>query len=121
MRVLVGLVLAGVLTAAPFVMSRAGAAPQTQGRQVDSLAALPAQLRAQVIETAAGEISDRGGPCNPGCVAKAGVPSTRFVSATLRDDDAVVTVEQGGIASFVRTIEFKRVGGIWKLAPEKAS
>jgi hypothetical protein len=37
-----------------------------------------------------------------------------------RGDQAVVNVEQGGIAHYVRTLEFRRADGGWKLAPGKA-
>jgi hypothetical protein len=119
-RVIAGLVLAGMLATAPFVAARAGEAREQHERQVLSLAALPAALRAQVLASAAGEMSDRDGPFNPGCVAKPGVPGTRFVSAVLRGDGAVVKVDQGGIAHYVKTLQFKHVDGNWEPAPEKA-
>jgi hypothetical protein len=118
-RVIAGLVLAGVLAASPFVAACAGEAHDKQEREVLSLAALPAALRAQVLALASGEMSDRDGPFNPGCVVRPGVPGTRFVSAVLRGDDAVVKVEQGGIAHYVKTLQFKHVDGNWALAPEK--
>jgi hypothetical protein len=120
MRVFAGLVLAGVLGAGPMVAVHAVQAAEVQERQVQSLAGLPAELRAQVLASASGEMSDRGGPFNPGCVVQAGVPNARFVSAVLRGDQAVVKVEQGGIAHYVRTLEFQRADGGWKLAPQKA-
>jgi hypothetical protein len=119
-RVLAGLVFAGVLGLSPMLAAHAAQAPEAQERQVQSLAELPAELRAQVLASASGEMSDRGGPFNPGCVMQAGVPSARFVSAVLRGDVAVVSVEHGGVAHYVKTLEFKRANGGWKLAPEKA-
>lgn len=119
-RVLAGLIFAGMLGAVPMLAVHAGQAPEAQERQVLSLAELPAELRVQVLGAASGEMSDRGGPFNPGCVVQAGVPNARFVSAALRGGQAVVKVEQGGIVHYVRTLEFKREDGGWRLAPEKA-
>jgi hypothetical protein len=119
-RVFAGLIFAGVLGAAPLVAAHAAPAPEAQERQVLSLAELPAELRVQVLASSSGEMSDRGGPFNPTCIVQAGVPNARFVSAVLRGDQAVVNVEQGGIAHYVKTLEFRRADGDWKLSPQKA-
>jgi len=82
--------------------------------EVTSLAALPVAVREQLAADL-GDISDRGGPFNPGCIMKAGVPSQRFVRARVGKDVARVEVEQGGIAHYVKTLEFRAVAGSWKL------
>jgi hypothetical protein len=82
--------------------------------EVMSLAGLPAPVRQQLAADP-GEISDRDGPFNPGCVMTAGVPSKRFVRALVGKGVARVDVEQGGIAHYVETLEFREAGGNWKL------
>jgi hypothetical protein len=82
--------------------------------EVTSLAGLPAPVREQ-LAAGPGDMSDRGGPFNPGCVMTAGVPSRRFVRALVGKGVARVDVEQGGIAHYVETLEFREAGGSWKL------
>lgn len=113
---LASLVFSCVLAAQALPASAQQAAVQNAGEstEVTSLADLPAPVRDQLV-AGQGDISDRGGPFNPGCIMKAGVPSKRFVRALVGKDVAMVDVEQGGRAHYVQTLEFREAGGSWKL------
>lgn len=84
----------------------AGAAPSGN---VDSLAALPAEIRAHIGP----DVADRGGPSAAGCVSINGEPHSRFSKARIDGDTAQVTIERGGIAHFFDTLEYRRVDGHW--------
>jgi hypothetical protein len=109
-------VVACVLAAAALPASAQHSAAENaqESTEVTSLAGLPAPVREQLAADP-GAMSDRGGPFNPGCVMTAGVPSRRFVRALVGQGVARVDVEQGGIAHYVETLEFREAGGSWKL------
>jgi hypothetical protein len=99
----------------PLVAFVVQAAPAAQPwAQVNSLAELPAGLRASLV--AATGLSDRGGPFNAGCVVQKDVPSSRFVLGARRPDVLVLAVEHGGFAHYVETLEYRQAQGEWKLA-----
>jgi len=87
-----------------------GAAPlPAPAGDVDSLAALPAEIRAHIGP----DVSDRGGPFAAGCGSVHGEPHSRFSKASIDGDVAQVTIERGGIAHFFDTLEYRRVDGHW--------
>jgi hypothetical protein len=101
--------------ALPFVAFVVQAAPATPPwTQVNSLAELPAGLRASLV--AATGLSDRGGPFNAGCVVQKDVPSSRFVLGARRPDVLVLAVEHGGFAHYVEMLEYRQAAGKWTLA-----
>ena len=101
--------------ALPLVALAVQAAPAAQRwAQVDSMAELPAGLRASLV--AATGLSDRGGPFNAGCMVQKDVPSSRFVLGARRPDVLVLAVEHGGFAHHVETLEYRQAGGKWTLA-----
>lgn len=92
------------------------AAQATQARDaagVTALSALPPGIR-EHLAAEFGDVSDPGGPFNPGCVVLKGIPRHRLVSASLANGHAVVVVEHGGIAHHVETLEFDSVNGRWE-------
>jgi hypothetical protein len=89
------------------------AAPQPG--EVASLAALPADIRLVIGP----DVSDRGGPFAPGCVAPKGEPHSRFASARVHADTAQVTIERGGIAHYFDTLDFRQVDGRWVHVPKQ--
>jgi hypothetical protein len=104
-----------IAVALPFVAYAVQAAPAAQPwTQVNSLAELPAGLRASLV--AATGLSDRGGPFNAGCVVQKDVPSSRFVLGARRPDVLVLAVEHGGFAHYVETLEYRQAAGKWTLA-----
>jgi len=101
--------------ALPLVALAVQATPAAQPwTQVNSLAELPAGLRASLV--AATGLSDRGGPFNAGCVVQKDVPSSRFVLGARRPDVLVLAVEHGGFAHHVETLEYRQARGEWTLA-----
>lgn len=106
-----------------FLASALGAAASTASAQqphgqpavdVASVSALPAGIRDR-LAAEYGEVSDRGGPFNPGCVVIRGTPRHRLVSVSLANNHAVVAVEHGGIAHYVETLEFDNTAGRWEI------
>jgi len=90
----------------------AGAGPASAAASsgdVDSIAALPAEIRAHLGP----DVSDRGGPFAAGCGSTHGEPHSRFSKARIDGDLAQVTIERGGIAHFFDTLEYRRVDGHW--------
>jgi len=87
-----------------------GAAPAAvPSGDLDSLAALPAEIRAHIGP----DVSDRGGPFAAGCGSIHGEPHSRFSKARIDGDLAQVTIERGGISHFFDTLEYRRVDGHW--------
>jgi hypothetical protein len=101
-------------SAVPAVAAASPSATHEAEKAVRSLAELPEGLRAALAAASPGNMSDRGGPFNPGCVIRSDVPSQRFVSARVQLDEAVVAVEHGGIAHHVENVKFKREAGRWQ-------
>jgi hypothetical protein len=89
------------------------AAPQPG--EVASLAALPSDIRVVIGP----DVSDRGGPFAPGCVAPKGEPHSRFASARVNADTAQVTIERGGIAHYFDTLDFRQENGRWVHVPKQ--
>ena len=98
-------------------MPAASAAPAStpQAGEVASLADLPSDIRVVIGP----DVSDRGGPFAPGCVAAKGEPHSRFVGARMDADSAQVTIERGGIAHYFDTLDFRRVDGRWVHVPKQ--
>ena len=90
-------------------------ATQLQPGEVASLAELPSDIRLVIGP----DVSDRGGPFAPGCVASKGEPHSRFASARMHADTAQVTIERGGIAHYFDTLDFRRVDGRWVHVPKQ--
>ena len=88
---------------------------QLQPGEVASLAELPSDIRLVIGP----DVSDRGGPFAPGCVASKGEPHSRFASARMNADTAQVTIERGGIAHYFDTLDFRRVDGRWVHVPKQ--
>ena len=88
---------------------------QLQPSEVASLAELPSDIRLVIGP----DVSDRGGPFAPGCVASKGEPHSRFASARMHADTAQVTIERGGIAHYFDTLDFRRVDGRWVHVPKQ--
>jgi len=104
-----------LMLALPVVALAVQAAPAAPAwSQVNSLAELPAGLRASLVEETG--LSDRGGPFNAGCVVQKDVPSSRFVLGARRQDVLVLAVEHGGFAHYVETREYRQAKGQWVLA-----
>jgi hypothetical protein len=119
-QVFAGLMFAGTLAVSPLVSAHVSEGQEAHVHEVLSLAGLPAGLRANVVGMWGGQISDRGGPFNSGCILEAGIPNARFVSAVLASDNAVVTVEQGGRAHYHKKLEFTRAEGAWTLTRQSS-
>ncbi|ALK95852.1 hypothetical protein AB595_23560 [Massilia sp. WF1] len=98
-------------------MPAASAAPAStpQAGEVASLADLPSDIRVVIGP----DVSDRGGPFAPGCVAAKGEPHSRFAGARMDADSAQVTIERGGIAHYFDTLDFRRVDGRWVHVPKQ--
>lgn len=98
-------------------MPAASAAPAStpQAGEVASLADLPSDIRVVIGP----DVSDRGGPFAPGCVAAKGEPHSRFAGARMNADSAQVTIERGGIAHYFDTLDFRRVDGRWVHVPKQ--
>lgn len=107
--------------ALPAWAQQSPAASAQETTEVLSLAGLPAPVRAQLLGNRPGQMSDRGGPFNEGDVGMPGVPSRRFVRALVGKGVAVVDVEQGGRSTYVEALEFREVGGGWKLVGRRES
>lgn len=112
---LLSLVLACTLGAAAALAWAAEVPKGRDAAEVTSLSALPAAIR-EHLAAQFGDVSDRGGPFNPGCVVLKDVPRHRFVRGSLADDHAIVAVEHGGIAHYVETLEFDNANGRWQAA-----
>jgi hypothetical protein len=90
--------------------------PQTpKPGDVASLTQLPDDIRVVIGP----DVSDRGGPFAAGCVAINGEPHSRFVGARMSADKAEVTIERGGIAHYVDTLDFRQVNGRWVHVPKQ--
>jgi hypothetical protein len=83
--------------------------------ELTSLTQLPSDIRVVIGP----DVSDRGGPFAAGCVSAHGEPHSRFVSARMADDKAQVTVERGGIAHYVDTLDFRQMNGRWVHVPKQ--
>jgi hypothetical protein len=86
-----------------------------QPGEIASLADLPSDIRLVIGP----DVSDRGGPFAPGCVASKGEPHSRFSGARMHADTAQVTIERGGIAHYFDTLDFRRVDGRWVHVPKQ--
>lgn len=89
---LLSLAVASTLGAAAALASAAEVPKGRDAAEVTSLSALPAAIR-EHLATQFGDVSDRSGPFNPGCVVLKDVPRHRFVRGSLANDHAVVAVE----------------------------
>lgn len=97
----------------PAASAQQAAAPQPG--ELASLAELPSDIRLVIGP----DVSDRGGPFAPGCVAANGEPHSRFAGARMHADTAQVTIERGGIAHYFDTLDFRRVEGRWVHVPKQ--
>jgi len=106
-----------------FVIAGAAGLPAASAQQatppqpgeVASLADLPSDIRLVIGP----DVSDRGGPFAAGCVSVNGEPHSRFVSARMGADTAQVTLERGGIAHYVDTLDFRQLNGRWVHVPKQ--
>ena len=97
----------------PTASAQQAAAPKPG--ELASLAELPSDIRVVIGP----DVSDRGGPFAPGCVAPKGEPHSRFASARVHADTAQVTIERGGIAHYFDTLDFRQVDGRWVHVPKQ--